>query len=232
MKLGVFGDSFCERRADSGDIWFNFLRTNHGHQVDCFGEGGSSILFSAQLIDQQAQDYDLVIWALTTPGRFSFKVPGDTYSYHVNNAFTPIHTDNVDLKLKHQACAEYLKYVFDWEQENFVSRALVKYIVSQHDNIMIVPCFPPPMNTEFNLYNMSEREAQSYFPNLTIAEIYQEYHDMRLGHISRDNQIVLAKLINENLRPGLFQADYEEFVKPTQSLSQIFAKKNDFIHKR
>jgi hypothetical protein len=225
MKLGVFGDSFCERKADHADIWFNFLRSNHGHQVDCFGEGGSSILFSAQLIEQKAKDYDLIVWALTTPGRFSFTVPGETYSYHVNSAFTPVHTNNPDLKLKHQACTDYLKYVFDWEQENFISRAIVKYIIDQHKNVMIVPCFPPPMNAEFNLYTMSEKEAQFYFPNLTIPEIYQEYHDLRLGHIGRDNQVVLADLVNKNLGPGLFQASYDEFVNPTQPVSQMFVRK-------
>lgn len=225
MKIGVFGDSFCERKADSADIWFNFLRTQHGHHVDCFGEGGSSILFSAKLIDQHAKNYDLVIWALTTPGRFSFSVPGNSYSYHINNANTPIHTDNLELKLKHQACADYLKYIFDWEEENFVSRAVVKYTVDTNTNVMIVPCFPPPMNAEFNLYTMSEKEAQYYFPDLTIPEIYKDYHDLRLGHIGRDNQIVLADLINKNLSPGLFQASYDEFVRPSQSLSQMFVRK-------
>ena len=74
-----------------------------------------------------------------------------------------------------------MKYVFDWEEENFIGRSIVSYITTQHNNVMILPCFPPPMDAKFNLYNLCEQEAQHYFPGKTIPEIYQQYKDRRGG---------------------------------------------------
>jgi hypothetical protein len=219
VNIGVFGDSFAEKGADE-TIWFRLLQTKHGHTVTSFGESGSSINFSARLVDSLAKNYDLVIWCVTTPGRFSFQV--DNYQHHVTTAWDKYRGNIPEIEKKHQACINYLKYVFDWEEENFVGRSIISYITKQHNNIMIIPCFPPPINKEFNLYTVCENEAQHYFPNKTIPEIYQKYHDLRPGHISHENQKILAQLINNNLQPGIFQTDYNNFIKPSLTLEKVF----------
>jgi len=219
LNIGVFGDSYAEKKSSS-TIWYRLLQDKHGHTVESFGEGGSSINFSARLINQLAKNYDLVIWCVTTPGRFSFQVDRD--QHHVTTAWDKYQGNNIEVKKKHQTCISYLKYVFDWEEENFVGRSVVSYITKQHNNIMIIPCFPPPLNSEFNLYTLCEKEAQTYFPGKTIPEIYQKYHDLRPGHISDENQKILAQLINDNLQPGVFQTNYDYFVKPSLPLEKVF----------
>jgi hypothetical protein len=72
------------------------------------------------------------------------------------------------------------------------------------------------------LYTLCEQEADYYFPGKTIPEIYQFYHDLRPGHITSENQKILAELINKNLSPGIFQASYDDFIKPTQPLHVTF----------
>lgn len=220
MKIGVFGDSFCNKvRVDSRPpvIWYNFLNTEYGHTVDCFGEAGSSIVFSAQLIEQHAADYDLVIWCVTTPGRFSF--PG---SYHVTTATDQCTTTDIDLANKHQACVDYLKYVFDWPTENLIGKSMVSYIQAQFPNIMILPCFPAPLESNFNLYNLSQQEIDHYFPGKEFGDIFKNYYDIRVGHLTLENQKILAQLINNNLTPGIFQTSYDLFPTPTQPLEEIF----------
>jgi hypothetical protein len=225
MKIGVFGDSFCSKlwvNRTEPVIWYNFLTKEHGHTVDCYGEAGSSIMFSAQLIEQHAANYDLVIWCVTTPGRFSFS--GPTGSYHVTTANDQCNTKDIDLAKKHQVCVDYLKYVFDWPTENLIGRAIVSYMQTQFSNIMIIPCFPPPLSAEFNLYKLSENEIDFYFPRQTLPEVYKKYNDCRAGHISVDNQKILAQLINDNLSPGVFQTSYDNFIKPTLQIDQAFEK--------
>lgn len=219
MNIGVFGDSYAEKNSNES-IWFNVLKNKHGHQVESFGESGSSINFSAELIDRLADNYELVIWCLTTPGRFSFKV--DNIQHHVTTAWDRYRGTNLEISKKHQVCIDYLKYIFEWDEENFVGRSVVSYITAQHNNVMIIPCFPPPLRAKFNLYTLCEQEAQYYFPGKTIPEIYQNYQDLRPGHISDNNQEILAQLINDNLVPGVFQTDYNKFVKPSLPFEKAF----------
>jgi hypothetical protein len=223
MKIGIFGDSFCNKVRVNEPvpvIWYNFLQKDFGHAIDCYGEAGSSILFSAQLIKQHAVNYDLVIWCVTTPGRFSF--PAGNQSYHVTTSSDAYRTDDPDLVKKHKVCVDYLKYVFDWESENLVGQALVTYIQTLFSNVMVIPCFSSPLSTEFNLYDISQRELEFYFPGKEPADIYKDYLDMRAAHLTLGNHKILAELVNDNLKPGVFQTSYDNFPDPTTPFDQIF----------
>lgn len=246
MKIGVFGDSFCNKvrlNSPTPVVWYNFLQADYGHDIDCFGEPGSSILFSAKLIEQHAANYDLVIWCLTTPGRFSFPDPSKDISYHITTAWTECTTNDFDLAKKHEVCIDYLKYVFDWDTENFVGQAIVTYLQSKFSNIMIIPCFPPPLGATFNLYEVSQRETNFYFPPAKVYKnpilnaisspgvyfpgkqlhtAYTDYHDGRVCHLTLENQTILGRLVNENLKPGVFQTSYDHFVDPTTPFDQAF----------
>jgi hypothetical protein len=228
MKIGVFGDSYADKsglRADNTSFWYNFLEKNHAHEIDCFGESGSSILFSADLIEKNASNYDLVIWCLTTPGRFSLPHVINGRNVHVTTSWDKCKSTDIEILKKHSVCVDYLKYIFDWNTENFVSKSVVSYMQSQHKNIMIIPCFPPPLSSNFNLYTLCEIEANFYFPGKTIPEIYKTHNDLRSGHITKENQKILADLINQDLRPGIFQTSYSNFIKPTQPLNMVFQLK-------
>jgi len=231
MKLGIFGDSFVEKEHLSNPItWYNHLKTEYGHEVDCFGESSSSILFSAKLIDQYAPRYDLVIWALTVPGRYSCYSFINKKNYHFSSSNGVVITDDATIEKKFNVYCDYLKYMHDDRDENFVGQSIVSHITTKHKNILVVPCFPNPTTTDFNLhkifnlYAVSTKEAQHYFPNRSIVDIYREYQDIRPGHFTADNHRILSKSININLQPGLFQTDINNFVSPTVPLEQAFKK--------
>jgi hypothetical protein len=221
MKIGIFGDSFADKNWQS-NIWWRHLSSEFGHNVQCFGEGGSSILFSAQKIQQYGQQFDLVIWALTSPNRISFE--HETEFYHVNSVDQLYNGNNLHVKTQFQAAHDYLTYLHNWDDETLVGKSLVYYLQQTLRNILIVPCFPPPMSAKFNLYNLCEWEADFYFPNKSIPEIYREYQDLRAGHLTDENNRILAKLINNQLTPGIFQTDYNNFVTPTSRFDCCFKK--------
>ena len=226
MKIGVFGDSFADKSyqfSKSPAIWYNFLK-NHNHTVECFAEAGSSILFSAELIKKHFQNYDLVIWCLTTPGRFSLPHIVNNRSYHITTANDICTNKDSEVITKHKICVDYLKYIFDWETENLINKSLVAYLQNECGNLLIIPCFPPPLDVEFNLYKLCEWEADFYFPGKSIPEIYQKYQDLRPGHITVDNQRILAELINQQLTPGVFQTSYTNFINPQLPIDKIFQK--------
>ena len=115
-----------------------------------------------------------------------------------------------------------MKHMYDREEENFVGQAIVTHLQSLHDNIMIVPCFPEPLYSKYHLYHVCETETQHYFPGVQLHELYQKYRDLRPGHLTAANQAVLARMINDNLKPGILEIDYTQFVIPTEPLEICF----------
>jgi hypothetical protein len=223
MKIGVFGDSFADKTW-SDTIWWQQLKTTYNHEVTCFGECGSSLLFSARQIQESAQNFDLVIWALTSPSRISFEF--NNRWHHVCSTTQTCRSSSVYVKQKFQVAQDYLAHLHDWDDANLIGKSLVCYLQSIFQNILILPCFEPPLSSQFNLYKLCEWESQFYFPNKTIPEIYDEYQDLRAGHLTEQNHRILARLINNNLKPGVFVADYNNFEQPTDPFSKCFSKLN------
>ena len=220
MKIAVFGDSFAANTS-APHIWWKVLQS-FGHDITCYGESGSSLMFSAALVDQHAKNYDLAIWCTTTPGRFSVKVNNE----YVHFCRTVV-SDNLEVQKINQAVEDYRKYLFDWNTENLAGKAIIAYLEIKYKNIMVIPSFPPPVYTYpdpigFNLYHLSEREAQTYFPKLSLPEIYEKYHDLRSAHLTPINNVRLAEQVNQHLKPGLFQTAYENFDQPTDLVETVF----------
>jgi hypothetical protein len=71
---------------------------------------------------------------------------------------------------------------------------------------------------------LSRREAEFYFGPKDAEHFYSKYQDLRPGHLSIDNQRILAEEIKTNLIPGIFQSDYLKFPDPTTPLDQMFKK--------
>jgi hypothetical protein len=72
------------------------------------------------------------------------------------------------------------------------------------------------------LFAVSEMEAQHYFPNQSLSTVWQQYRDLRQGHITAANHAVLAQYINNDLEPGILQMSLDQFVVPCEPLSQLF----------
>jgi hypothetical protein len=229
MKVGVFGDSFAAKNA-APTAWWQVLK-QYGHQVTSFGENGSSINFSAKLIYQKHSEFDFVIWCMTIPGRFSVELPGRNEFFHTNKIITHTGTrtsNSIPADIDHKivtACELYLKYIFDPDFENIIGKALSNYFLDIVPNLMIVPCFMSPLQTDFNLYGLTTKEFQRVFSDKEVHEIYQCYTDIRVCHMTPQNNQILAKIIANNLKPGIFSTDYSNFSFEDLTINQLVIKK-------
>lgn len=226
MKIGVFGDSFAERNS-SPKIWWQCLKRNHNHQVESFGAGGSSILYSAKLIEKNYHNYDFIIWCFACQGRISFEISKEENNYfHYSLGNKRLLNDvSLEIQKKIQICNEYTKYFYDGDDDMLVSNALANYFLSKYKNLMIIPCFRYPLNLDFNLYILSSKEIQSLFPGQTYETILQKYNDTRPGHLSAENSAILADIVNRQLQPGIFQTDYSNFKTPVGVIEDFFSKR-------
>jgi hypothetical protein len=231
MKIGVFGDSFADSKA-SGDIWWKYLNSYYHHNVECFGESGSGLVFSARQIVDLYKNYDLIIWCVTSPNRLTIwhrtifkEIAIHITGRHHKNYPNPEIQEQIDI------AEQYLTRVFDWQDGDFTGQCIVEFVKSKVPNLLIIPSFSSPIykdaaNAGFNLFDLCYKESINYFPNKQgLAEIIDEYYDKRAGHFTTQTHQTLAKLIAESLTPGIFETEYSNFLPPVELFENIFIKR-------
>jgi hypothetical protein len=171
---------------------------------------------------------------MTTPGRFSVEIPELNRTFHSTSIFSHtgvMHNDdyknNGDVEdMITNACRQYLQYVFDPEIENLIGKSLSHYFLNTIPNLMIIPCFFPPLDSAFNLYELCTKELKTFFPKKEVNEIYKSYADLRMCHLTEKNNEILAELINSNLKSGIFVTEYSNFSFENMSLESML-RSND-----
>jgi len=230
MKIGVFGDSFADKTAENS-CWKELK--NYGHQVEIFGEGGSSLGFSADLVLNFYKNYDFIIWCATSVSRISFWY--NDQIYHNTGHVKPVETKDKILNQYRCIIHDYISKAFDWHHQEILAHGMLHYALSQIPNLMIVPCFNTPVyfmkEPGFNLYSISEMEIQHYLPGKDMSYAMIHYQDLRGGHITKTNQQILADIIAKNLEPGIFVAKLSDFVVPKEPFDMVL-KKYDTLRQR
>lgn len=220
MKIGIFGDSYCHDYDSMGAgnySWYNVLRS-YGHEVTTFGSSGSSLLWSAKKINQHYGKFDFIIWVITNPMRISIDLDESPYNIHLTTpdekplwAVRQLKLESSKNKL--QAVDMWFKYLMDIDEQLLTSKALLHLYKNTYDNLLMVPAFYDsiyPYETDsdmFNLYDLCSKEAKHYGSDVDFLLA----HDGRQCHLTIENNAILASLINDNLKPGLFQTDYNNF---------------------
>jgi hypothetical protein len=230
MKIGVFGDSFADSQTIK-DIWWKYLASDYRHSVKSFGECGAGLVFSARQVVNHAKNYDLVIWCVTSSNRLTIWNRGKfrETAVHVTGRHHKTYP-NKEIQEKINIAEQYLNQVFDWPDGEFVGQCIVEFVKSKVPNLLIVPSFSTPVYQDastagFNLFDLCRKETATYFPNgQDIAEIQDQYHDLRAGHFTAQTHQKLAELISKSLTPGLFTTEYENFSTPTELFENIFIK--------
>jgi hypothetical protein len=175
-------------------------------------------------------EYDFIIWCVTSPSRIS--VPVDEGPQLL--PFTaPDSFDNWEFPFKKfdtlqkiAAVRSWYMWLFDMDTAILTDTALTHYVSSKFANVMILPCFSDPLGEKFNLYSVCEIEMLHYFNNKNIKSIYEKFNDIRRCHFSVENNKILAELIANNLRPGIFDTSYDNFCHTPQApLETYFRKK-------
>jgi len=228
MKIGVFGDSWADRYAEK--IWWKFL-PQYGHSVDCFGESGSSIVWSAKQILNAKNDFDFVIWCATSSNRITvWHRANFTEKYvHVLGTGGKFHSDP-EIQQKIDATEKFIQIAMDEPDREFVGKCIIEHVKTQVPNMLLIPCFPVPIydsveNAGFNLFDLYLRETKHFFPTKELHDVATSYNDTREGHFCESTHVTLAEQISKSLHPGIFTCNYERFTKPTVAIEKIFQRK-------
>ena len=222
MKIGIFGDSFADRQARTG--WWHTLK-HFGHDVTSFGESGSSIDFSAGLLWTHAEEFDHIIWCVTNVNRVSFY--HDDRALHVTNAWDDDLSD-AQARRRQDIAKQYLSNVFEPHGHEVIAHLAIKAALDRYSNLMIIPCFATPIYfmqpVGFNLYDLSTREAQYYFPGSQLVDIFRTHQDRRACHFTNTWNAVLANEIMQALmrHQRILDLDPDMFPAPLDPVQEVF----------
>jgi hypothetical protein len=228
MNIGVFGDSFCDKlNVVNKPSWFELLK-EFNHNVISYGEPGSSILFSAKLIEQHYQKFDFIIWCVTDPNRITVSVADNPTHFNAYGLGLKKVKGFDELSFKTNIIADWFKYILDPNEASFTGQALVSYMSQKHQNLMIIPCFSIPLDASFCLCDVSNFEIEHYFSKVTsgptMLDWAKKYKDIRRCHLSTTNNQLLASAIESNLHPGVVDFSYTIFQTPNECVTECFEK--------
>lgn len=185
-------------------------------------------MFSVERLQEHAAKYELAIWCATMPGRLSFPTPyGPPWprTWQHWRVTEPIISKDSRVQRKQQVYRDYYMELVDLEQDNFVNAAVIHHVMRTCPNVMVIPCFFPPLKLQFNLYDVTYHEMRPCFDSDDdCRNWHQNYHDARSGHLLPENHRLLAQLIQSDMKPGIFQADINQFAQAT-SIEQVLIKR-------
>ncbi len=230
MKIAVFGDSFADDYnlwpdpyVGVGPSWVDYLR-NQNIEIDNYSCGGTSLFYSYQKFILKYQEYDKVIFLVTSPGRITVPINDQTEDYYNIASVENKLKDCFDFerKIKLTAIRDYFIYVKYDVYDNVVHELLIEDILKKHKDTLLIPCFEnSKINNQIPLFNISHFEAE--FWNLEeILPNSSEVYDARKCHMSEENNLMLGQEIYNWVKNGNYNLTSEKFKNPTKEFSHYF----------
>jgi hypothetical protein len=208
MKIAIFGDSYSSTYGYGGvkpyPSWSLMLSENY--DVRNFSENGSSLYYMKLLFDKHHQDFDKIIFCITAPGRLEFKV--DTLKNNLKYVPWYQHIPTIHIiqsrltipelteldKKRYKILYEYLLEIQDVEQEQYYHSMLVKDIINQRSDTILIPGFPTSLPDQNDcLENITK------FEDCILDKRTGFYKDSRPCHMSLENNKIIFNNVIETI---------------------------------
>jgi len=161
--VGIFGDSFASRAwgNDTGMSWAEILDKKHGYYRQTnFAETGSSLFFSYDNFLKCFNQFEKIIFVVTSPGRLSLpphiEIHKQWGSRHVVPVSLEADFEGIDSLIKNtinqedknlfmshrrtlEAVENYFAYLYDDNQDVHNNMGLVQNLISMRPDMLIIP---------------------------------------------------------------------------------------------
>ena len=219
MKLGIYGDSFCQ---DTGEgTWPTELANLLGvSDYRSYGCGGTSIEYSYFNFLESHHLYDIIIFCATGHNRTSiidYDFKEKKYEHHMTanwnvfknednrnrrfsqegDPYNPEVSWNYNQKVLKHEYIKFKNYKNPYKIYHDAIRNSLKFIRS---DIKIYECFPPHMDRENHgaLANVALADFSKNYPKLD-RETYSMYEKERPNHYSYKQNLELARLLHKDI---------------------------------
>jgi len=233
MKIAIFGDSYSSTygysKVNPYASWSMMLAEKY--DVKNFSENASSLYYMKLLFDKHQQDFDKIVFCITAPGRLEFKV--DTLKN--NSKYVPwyqhiptIHTIQSRLtipelteldKNRYKILYEYLLEIQDIEQEQYHHSMLVKDIINQRPDTILIPGFPTSLTDQTDCL-----EDVTVFEDKIFNKKTGFYRDSRPCHMSLENNKIIFNNVNEAIvnNNNRIDLDIKQFTEPPMEIKILY----------
>jgi len=241
MKIGIFGDSFADPfKNNPTKSWIDILAENY--DIACFGHRGTSLYFSAKLLEENYSKFDKCVMMVTHPGRIEF--PREIEKLLLNeiadcpNMFSRHITSHgqADLKFKnfkelgksktanaYKAAMDFYTYLHDEEKESYIHNIIVKYLKDKFPNLILLR-----ISSATNLPNMPISDISIMETNKWGAFKFQPgfgFNECRNCHLTEANNVILGNKIVDMLQGKHVDLKITDFVHPAAEEKDFYIKK-------
>lgn len=254
MKIAVFGDSFAGTIIDDKAAWPDMIGGRYILQN--FANGATSLYWSIEKLIEKHEDFDTIIFFVTSPGRIQIAKqiipPNDPVECSYISGFTDacFKLDRINTfpragielefwKNAYQAGVDYYKFFHSVKKEIFLHQLLVDKIKDIRSDAIIVNSFTNEKTSMDEIYKM-----ENLAWDITPEEINNNYYDKRSCHMTARNNEIFSKEMESYIlgsRKSDFEIRLEKFVAPTSEeksfyllpISEYYLKPHDrFKNKR
>jgi hypothetical protein len=209
-NIAIFGDSFCSLNSQSELSWPKELARLTNAKITNFGLPATSILWSYKQLINVVEQYDWVIWCVSSIQRITINLPVEPWSVHYNGP-------GCWKNYKSPPVIDLLKIVDDfflkvdfYEDLNLLYNTLITSTLKQYPNLTVIPCFNQPLNVENYLGKISQLEVES-LTNIPYNQVWEKYQDCRPCHLTPENNQILAKSIVNQYGKKIIEVDINDF---------------------
>jgi hypothetical protein len=218
MKIAIYGDSFGANPIGVKDYslypyvkssWWEILSTKYN--VTNFCEWSASLLYSTEQFIQTHQEFDKIIFLITHPGRITVK-HNLQYKHFVNYEYSTFWRRDAKKQGWNDlldAVLLYYKFIQNDSLSSIQHQSYLSYIKSIRADMFLIPCFQHSFKNNFSLCDIFDKEQQYWNTEYKVDKL-----DIRKGHLTNSNHVILANIFDNMLVNGVFNANIQMFEDP------------------
>lgn len=218
MKIAIYGDSFGANPIGVKDYsfypyikesWWEILQTKY--DIENFCEWSASLLYSTDQFIKTHQRFDKIIFLITHPRRISLKHKNQ-YKHFVNYEYSTFWKDTAKKQNWNEvldAVLLYYKYIENEDYSNIQHLSYLNYIKTVRQDVKLIPCFKDSFENNFCLCDIFDKEQKHWDVDYRVDKL-----DIRKGHLTNPNHVILADIFDRMLITDVFDADIQMFSDP------------------
>jgi hypothetical protein len=215
MIVGVFGDSYAAGYNPSS--WTEILRRKYDYQIKNYARDATSLFWSFRELKTVITEVDTVVFVVTGWGRLFYSDARYNICTLANVKTSPTNKFKLpDRKEIYHAAEQYFLYLDNVEFNLFVHEQIISAIKAQCEQhqkrLILIPTteLDAPHQTVFqtSLIDVTRKELKTQF-NTTHPRLERM---TRPNHMSLENNLILAQMIDELLQNKRTQVSLDEFV--------------------
>lgn len=233
MKIGIFGDSFAKSIIWPNDVyqrvgksWAEVL--SEKYDVTNFGLGGSSTFYSYETFRDNHAKFDKIIFISSQPGRMTLdnhsmlkcEFLGDMGRRQITSCDDALRQLNVVKNRKHDpiyiiklnTALNYYLYLENRQEQSTINRLYEDAVLNLRPSSLITPAFIQRDPNIIPLHDISVMEIAHWGDPVT--ELLKTHREIRRSHMTEENNLIFAGLIDVWISTGVFTISLDMFTKP------------------